>query len=801
MLRGRAELRSLGTAILVAIMAMVAVGCGGGGNDGTLVERSTVAIRGVVDDGTPTSPVANARCRVIDLEGQVLHTANANEQGEFVLLADPGLRGFIGCAPPNQTALELRAFLSTAGLPEGGDLTGQVVLPSTTVVARLVAQEFSDGAITDPVARRDALMDGIGTDPDLGVLTATATMLFDTLSGGGNGDFEALFMDLVDDSVLDSSAFEALAEDINAAVAQLEADFGRTLRAAFLARFPSFDLSVLHHSGAQGALLDAGPGRENFGGVARFATLLEDTRFAARTFGPSILLAGGDQTTPGLLRQASIDRREGDFDADAMSRLGYVGMGLGPRDLSLGPVDLGNFLTGFDPVVPMITSTVDLSGERNRLGAIADQRLPPLRVLEVGGRRVGLVSATRPDLREVSSPRRISVAPADDLVEVVQSRIDAVQAAGARVVILLSQQADLAADRALAQQLREVDVVIAAGDHSLLANQDDLLLPGDEEQVVGSYPQWATDGDGVEVPLVSTAGQYRYLGRLDVSLDPLGALLGIDSLNSGPIRVAGAGTADGVVPDAAMETAVIEPLLAAIAALGDDEAARVGVPLDATAANLRSRETNFGDLLADALLALARSQAQSFGVVNPGVALVDAGAVRIDEVLAEENIISRADTYDMLAQDRILALLTNVTATELKRLLEWSLANEGGPEFLQMTGLQLEWDPNGTAQVLDADGEVVTPGTRVRQLRIRGGSILVEDGVVREDARTLAVATTDALARGLLGNPAFGSGRTLLGISLPQAFDRFLVEALRGSIRAGDFPVDGRERIIRVGGG
>lgn len=801
MLRGRAELRSLGTAILVAIVAVVGVGCGGGGNDGTLVERSTVAIRGVVDDGTPTSPVANARCRVIDLDGQVLHTATANEQGEFVLLADPGLRGFIGCAPANQTALELRAFLSTVGLPEGGDLAGQVVLPSSTVVARLVAQEFSDGAVTDPVARRDTLMDAIDTDADLGLLTATATLLFNTLSGGANADFEALFMDLVDDSVLDSTAFEALAEEIDAAVADLEADFGRTLRAAFLARFPPFDLSVLHHSGGQGALIDAGPGLENFGGVARFATLLEDTRFAARTFGPSILLSGGDQTTPGLVRQASIDRREGDFDADAMSRLGYAGMGLGPRDLILGPVDLGNFLAGFTPVVPMITSTVDLSGEQNRLGAIAAERLPPVRVLELGGRRVGLVSATRPDLREVSSPRRLAVAPADDLVEVVQTQIDAVQAAGARVVILLSQQADLAADRALAEQLSHVDVVIAAGDDSLLANQGDLLLPGDEEQVVGSYPQWATDGDGVEVPLVSTAGEYRYLGRLDVSLDPLGALIGIDTLNSGPIRVAGAGTTDGVVPDADMEAEVIEPLLAAIDTLRDDEAAQVEVPLDATAENLRSRETNFGDLLADAMLALARSQAQSFGVANPSAALVDAGAVLIDEVLAEDAIISRADTYDLLAADRTLALLTNVTATELKRLLEWSLANVGGPEFLQMTGLRLEWDPNGTAQVLDAEGEVATPGTRVRQLRIIGGSILVEDGVVQDDARTLALVTTDPLARGLLGNPAFGSSRTLLGISLPQTLDRFLVEALRGRIRAGDFPVEGRERIIRVGGG
>lgn len=797
MLRRRAEVRWLGTVIL---MAMLAVGCGGS-NDGTVVERTTVAIRGVVDDGTPTSPVANARCRVLDLQGRVLHSATANANGEFVLLAEPGVRGVLACAPPNQAALELRAFFSTVGLPPGGDLTDQLVLPSSTVVARLVAQEFSDGVITDPVARRDALMAAIDTDADLGLLTAMATMLFNILQGGANADFEALFMDLVDDSVLDTEAFEALAEEIDAAVADLEADFGRTLRAAFLARFPPFNLSVLHHSGGAGALLDAGPGLEDFGGVARFATLVEDTRFAARTFGPSILLSGGDQIAPSLLRQASIDRQNGDFDADAMAGLGYAALGLGPRDLALSPVDLGSFLSGFTPIVPMITSTVDLSAEQNLLGPIAAERLPPVIVVEIGGRRVGLVSATRPDMRAVSSPRSLAFAPADDLVEVVQAQVDAVTAAGARVVILLSHQADLEGDRALAEQLRDVDVVIAAGGHSLLAGEGDLLVPGDEDRVVGSYPQWAMDQDAVEVPLVSTAGEYRYLGRLDVSLNPLGVLLGVDELNSGPIRVAGSGTPDGVVADADLQADVIEPLLAAVETLRNSEAAQVQVALDATAENLRARETNFGNLVADAVLALAQSQAQGFNAGNATAAVVDAGAVLIDEVLADGSIIHRADAYDLLDAGRTLTVVSNVTATELKRLLEWSLANVGGPEFLQLARLRVDWDPNGTAQVLDAEGEVVTPGTRVRQLRIIGGATLVEDGEVRENAPSIGLATTDRLAQGLLGNPVVGVNRVNIGLSLPQTLDRFLVEALQRRIRANDFPVEGRERIVRVGGG
>lgn len=793
MLRGRAQVRSLAGAILLAVLA---VGCGGG-NDGTVVERSTVAIRGVVDDGTPNTPVANARCRVIDLDGRVLHTATANEQGEFVLLADPGLRGFIGCAPPNQQALELRAFLSTEGLAEGSDLDGQLVLPASTVVARIVAQEFSDGSIADPVARRDALMDELDSNADLGLLAATATHLFNAVRGGANADFEALFMDLVDDSVLDAGSFESRAEAINEAVADLEDSFGRSLRTAYLASFPPFELSVLHHSGAGSALIDAGPGLEDFGGVARFATVLADTRFAVQR--PSILLAGGDHSRPGLIKQASVDRQGGDFDADAVSRLGHAALGMGPRDLGLGPVALSNFLAAMSPAVPMLTSTVDISNEQNLLSPIVE-RLPRVRVQEVGGRRVGVVAATRPDMRQVSSPRGLAFASAAELSSVVQSQVDAVLAAGARTVILLSQQADLDADLALAATLRGVDVVVAAGGHALLANVDSLLVPGDEAAVAGSYPQWVQDDAGVDVPVVSTAGGYRYLGRVDLSLTALGELLGVDEQTSGPIRVAGQGTPDGVVADPDMEAEVIEPLLQALNALADDEAARVDVPLDARAAQLRSRETNFGNLATDAVFSLARAQARGFNVANAGAAVLDAGAILLDEVVADGTTISRADTYAYLDNDRLLTVVSSVSASQLKRLLEWSLAHVDGPEFLQLTGLRLDWDPNGTAQVLDAEGEVVTEGTRVRQLRIIGGATLVEDGEVRSNAPNLNLATTDRLARGLLGNPAIGSSHTNVGLSLPQALDRFLVEGLQRRVRPGDFPEAGRERIIRIGG-
>jgi hypothetical protein len=41
------------------------------------------------------------------------------------------------------------------------------------------------------------------------------------------------------------------------------------------------------------------------------------------------------------------------------------------------------------------------------------------------------------------------------------------------------------------------------------------LLPGDVAK--SPYPMVVTDMDGIEVPIVSTKGEYGYLGRLDVT--------------------------------------------------------------------------------------------------------------------------------------------------------------------------------------------------------------------------------------------------------------------------------------------
>ena len=69
--------------------------------------------------------------------------------------------------------------------------------------------------------------------------------------------------------------------------------------------------------------------------------------------------------------------------------------------------------------------------------------------------------------------------------------------------------------------LRTLDVpieralLIGGGSHTVLADSNDRLLPGDTAG--GSYPQFFTNASGQTLALVNTASEYSYVGRLTVT--------------------------------------------------------------------------------------------------------------------------------------------------------------------------------------------------------------------------------------------------------------------------------------------
>ena len=100
-----------------------------------------------------------------------------------------------------------------------------------------------------------------------------------------------------------------------------------------------------------------------------------------------------------------------------------------------------------------------------------------------------------------------------DVAGAVQAEVDALTAMGVNKIILISHLQGVGEDQELLGMLTDVDIAIAGGGDELLANEGDLLVPGDE--VAGEYPLITQDMMGNDVPVVTTAGNYKYVGRLD----------------------------------------------------------------------------------------------------------------------------------------------------------------------------------------------------------------------------------------------------------------------------------------------
>ena len=103
---------------------------------------------------------------------------------------------------------------------------------------------------------------------------------------------------------------------------------------------------------------------------------------------------------------------------------------------------------------------------------------------------------------------------------------------------------------ALVAQLRDVDIVISGGGDDLLANPATCCCPRDAGRPV---PHGGQGPDARDVPIVTTQGEYRYVGRLTVTFDPR-HITATDTAKSGPVRV----TADPAQPDSVAEDATLK---------------------------------------------------------------------------------------------------------------------------------------------------------------------------------------------------------------------------------------------------
>jgi 5'-nucleotidase/UDP-sugar diphosphatase len=513
------------------------------------------------------------------------------------------------------------------------------------------------------------------------------------------------------------------------------------------------------------------------------------------------------------------------YDGVAQSLMPYDVHVLGNHEFDYGTGFLKRYIESYAGKTryPFISGNMDFTSNAD-LSSLVNPKQPILRGALVGkklgqsyvhkdyktGAVFGVVSAITPLLRTISSPGTSKLTTTDiaTTAALVNKQAAELQARGINKIILVSHLQGVAYDKQLIALLKNVDVAIAGGGDDLLTNPDvaesTQLIPG-EGKPVGKYPEMVKDADGVDVPLITTKGNYSYLGRFDVTFDAEGKVSSYNKTTSYPRRVIPSssvskalGVSDTVTPDTRIVSAVEVPLKSCLAGFATPIASsQIVFATDrgsATVLGVRTAETNGGNLVADAFIHAYNTRAAgaslpSAGSANPVVALQNGGGIRQNggvtlPTTGAVGAISRGNTFDLLPFDNRLVAITSVSAENIKEILErsCSVGTSGGGQFLQVAGMKVTCSRSGTAIVVSNPtgdsyaGNVTTAGTRVKDVTLLDGRALIKDGAVVANAPTVTVVSNNFTAEGGDNYPTLAKlVKVGFGVSYEQALYDYLL--------------------------
>lgn len=406
-----------------------------------------------------------------------------------------------------------------------------------------------------------------------------------------------------------------------------------------------------------------------FGGIARLASAITDLRDRIRAEGGHVILVDAGDQFQGSLFYTTY---KGEDTAEFMNALGFDAMAVGNHEFDDGPEGLAGLIEAVR--FPVISGNLDVSVDNLLAG-----RLERMTVLEVGGEKIGIVSALAVDTPETASPGP-TVVFAD---EADSLRADAAELAaqGVNKIIALTH-VGYRRDQQLAEAVPGLDAIIGGHSHTLL---------GDMEGAAGPYPTRVAGPEG-EVPVYTAYAYGKYLGHAVLTFDDEGRLI---EAGGAPLLL------DAMIePDAAF-TARVAELAGPIAELRDRIVAEVAAPVDADRNTCRQRECAMGNLVADAMLDRVRAQGIEVAVMNGGGlrASIPAGPVSMGAV------------YDVMPFQNMLATF-RIPGTGLLAALEngASQYEDIAGRFAQVAGLRYGVDPSQPAGNRISGVEVMLDG-------------------------------------------------------------------------------------------
>lgn len=544
-----------------------------------------------------------------------------------------------------------------------------------------------------------------------------------------------------------------------------------------------FMLRIIHNNDGESKLQPDMVGGRLIGGAAPFKTVVDSLKATDLSH---IMLSSGDNFLAGVAFNASLNRAPGlpYYDAVVLDSLGYDAIAIGNHDFDFGPDVLEKMITDFQVTMPpYLSANLNFSAEPGLQALFDAGRIAKRTVIDVDGEQIGVIGLIYPEVNTITSLRNVTVDA--DVISIAQQQIDELIGLGINKIILITHLQSINNEIELISNLTDVDVVIAGGGDELLTNNPEVNeLPGITK--FADYPLVTKDAMGKDVYLVTTPGEYRYVGNLQIEFDDQGR---VDVIKDGSDLIL---VAD-VMPNPGLQSSVVDSVIAYAANLDNNIIARTEVDLDGTRASVRTKETNEGNLIADAFLWVGNNAAAGLNLdANlPIVAVQNGGGIRNDEIIPANSDISEGKTFDILPFDNKVVFVNPITPTQFKAVMEHAVSNVANVDgrFLQIAGFEIIWDTLGVAQQ-----------NRIFSIKLADGTSIVDNYEVVAGAPNVYVVTNNFTADGGDGFTTFADAGTLaiIGASYQRALFDYLVGGVNGVVTANDYPVGGEGRISKV---
>lgn len=374
---------------------------------------------------------------------------------------------------------------------------------------------------------------------------------------------------------------------------------------------------------------------------------------------------------------------EGLADLEMMNAIGFDTMTFGNHEFDKGPEALEKFVK--DAQFPFVSANIDFSKDPilNKYfhttiveaGEGNSGNIYPAIVKNINGELVGIFGLTTEDTPSIASPgEHITFL---DVKQAAEETVQRLEDLGINKIIALSHLG-YTVEHQLAQEVDGIDVLV--GGHSHTELPEGVLVEKDEPTVI-----------------VQSGENLNNLGKVQVIFDENGVvqdyeatLLPLENYEADPDLLA-----------------KVEEYQEEIDELMQVVIGETTVHLDGERADVRTRETNLGNLIADGMVWKMK---QFFPETT--IALQNGGGIRAS---IDEGEITMGEIRTVLPFDNTLVAIT-LTGQELYEALENSVSQypEHDGRFLQVSGVKFKFDPNQPAgqrvwhvEVLNQEGEYV----------------------------------------------------------------------------------------------